>query len=389
MLASIIYIHIYNVFLYIFLDLQDVKDGSEQKGFDTFVTECFLMECGLRRLAEMKVYELLMSVKENLKAGGLAVRLFARMLGCLNSKEEGDKNSPIDKSMSSCLLYCRKRFLTMPDKWPKPIIVNEGVQIWLPFEPSVSFLKVFLAFLPQRKLEQQCRRIEECAAILSGANNIVPASEIVGARLDIRAAMRRAMIDTEGSSSISFDSVIESNKGKTSYRKSVMNVDEVNSNLSGNNIYVNLHEVLDIIIDSLHIRKQSLCEELKKTFTRGDKNGDGVLSYREFVDILKELPSNEFNNISSRKGLHIFRDALSLYGESLEITREGFVNVCLSYDLIPLVDINELEQTEAEIEAKKQLNESRDVSNLTTVLAAKESAAKSMLVELVKVSIVF
>jgi hypothetical protein len=370
-------------------DAQDQQDGSTSSEFNVFTTELYLLESGMRRLAELRVYELLMATKEHLKAGGQCVRIFARMLGCLYSKEEGDKNSYIPSNIGSAVLYFRKRLLSLPEQWHKPIVVNHGVRVWLPIEPAVSLLKIALFYLPPRKLELQCRKIEENAAILSNGGKIVPQSEIVGARMDVRAAMRRAMIDSENAEQ---DTVVKESSSKRP-RKSTKSVggdgnENTNSNTKGNEtlIVVDVNEILDIIIESLFGRKLSIADELKRLFVRGDENGDGVLSFNEFSQILKDLPRDKTDDqLSSRQALRIYRNALSYCGEGLDISKTTFVHICEKFNLIPLCDINKVELLEADLESKKIIaTADGDATKLSTVIAAKESAAKGALLDLMR-----
>ena len=102
-------------------------------------------------------------------------------------------------------------------------------------------------------------------------------------------------------------------------------------------IMVNLDKVLCILVQVVQTRISYVEESLANAFTEGDENGDGVLSFQEFLTIVTKVAPR----YPRRRILKMFREALQI-GDGDSIDRQAFVTVCKRHDLIQLVDLVKL-----------------------------------------------
>ena len=102
-------------------------------------------------------------------------------------------------------------------------------------------------------------------------------------------------------------------------------------------IMVDMDRVLQLLIQVVMTRISYVEESLATIYTEGDENGDGVLSFQEFLAIVTKVAPH----YPRRRVLKMFREALQI-GDGDSIDRTAFVAVCKRHDLIQLVDIVKL-----------------------------------------------
>ena len=170
---------------------------------------------------------------------------------------------------------------------------------------------VVLTFMSAKKLEKFCRDVEKTARCI-GSDGIVR-SLPPGSHGDVRVVMRDAMMATANSKK-----KVASGRGDDD--------GDGNGRGKGNRstIVASVDSVLDVLVKTLMLRRQQVEENLKRLFTAGDDNGDGVLSYDEFLNIIQAKRPG----ISERRVLRMFKMALLEGADNSEsISRETFVNV--------------------------------------------------------------
>ena len=180
----------------------------------------------------------------------------------------------------------------------------------MPLYHAIYCLKtVVLTFMSAKKLEKFCRDVEKTARCI-GSDGIVRALP-PGSHGDVRVVMREAMMATSSSRK----------KGEKGGEKGRGNK---------STIVASVDTVLDVLVKTLMLRRQQVEENLKRLFTAGDDNGDGVLSYDEFLNIIQAKRPG----ISERRVLRMFKMALIEGADNSEsISRETFVKVGLGRDV--------------------------------------------------------
>jgi len=155
---------------------------------------------------------------------------------------------------------------------------------------------------------------------------------------------------------------------------------------AGELVVVDIDTILDVAIGILINRRAQVGDTLRRLFTEGDDNGDGVLSYDEFKAIIRRAspPGDDGRPVSDRKVLRIFRDALERCKGSLSLSRETFVGVCMDHGVMPLVGTHALDRAQrlawraaqARHAEEARARAERDKALRKTFLAAKRQAAK-------------
>ena len=159
-----------------------------------------------------------------------------------------------------------------------------------------------------KKLEKFCRDVEKTARCI-GSDRIVRALP-PGSNGDVRVVMREAMMATASSRKKAETSEQGNGKGGRGKKSTIV---------------ASVDSVLDVLVKTLMLRRQQVEENLKRLFTAGDDNGDGVLSYDEFLNIIQAKRPG----ISERRVLRMFKMALIEGADNSEsISRETFVKVC-------------------------------------------------------------
>eukprot|EP00948_MAST-09A_sp_MAST-9A-sp1_P003011 g3011.t1 len=378
----------------LFADKDDLADGMALQKLETFLIELLLQRHGLRRLAELQMYEIVQGVKQHYKKNA-KVKMFGRFLGmCVTATKGGES---IGKSLGldvlSVYLYLRRRLLTPPvyipkipkdlqlrpkqevngslskveqqiadDKWAQIVAAHkkkiemreaalakrkklsllkeeellgegshvttevDGVGTFVPLGHAVYELKrLVLTFMSAKKLDKFCRDVEKQSKIVDGQGVVQKLP--IGSNGDIRVVMRQAMIASPEEQAKYLEELNDGASGKAKAGTIVTSVDAV----------------LSVLVETLLIRRNQVEENLKRLFSAGDENGDGVLSFDEFLNIIKA----RFPQTSKRRALRMFRDALTR-GEdnSSAISRESFVETCRDNGLAQLVDTDALDKKE-------------------------------------------
>ena len=113
-------------------------------------------------------------------------------------------------------------------------------------------------------------------------------------------------------------------------------------------IVVEIHHVMQMIIEILNLRVHNMEDQMKRFFIEGDDNGDGVLSFEEFDALLKRIAPT----FSDRRILRMFREALtSGDDDGFAIEKSTFAEVCKNHGLVRLIDSQALD----EIHDKEQI----------------------------------
>lgn len=336
-------------------DQDDIADGLPLQTLGAFTIEQFLFRHGLRRIAEIRFFELLQSVRAHIKKHA-RVKVFARFLDAYHCKSPEDRIR--NNNILQVFLQVRD-WLLRPQRVqqiaklntahfeedeadciiPGPLLLENEVAgdiieheecTYVPLERAIKFLRiVYSTFLPPRKVNMYCRAVENLAAVHSEYTNVkgihikevrVMKGVTTGDRTTVRMQVRNAML--------------QSHEGNEQHapRNAAKRIDRV---------VVDLDRTMESLIKVLVARERHVGEKLRQLFIRGDTDGDGVLSFKEFTLIVKSANAN----FSSRKILRMFREAStslntasSSSASGLALTPEIFQNVCQAFDVVPLLD---------------------------------------------------
>jgi hypothetical protein len=366
-------------------DYYDNRDGDPLQSLQDFICEYFLMKYGMRRVAEMHLYEIVMALKKYFGKNP-KVCMFARFLGCVKLK--GKKLTLVDRhpdtpeldiGVLQVFLYTRRRLLLPVDvlrrteaETPASIKQDSGKEdegppgstsavveelshvvhtsnqrTYVPLGHAISEMRRVCSFMAPRKLIKFMRAIEKGVMMKRGDQNdkVHPVSNDTGGQTAVRFVMRNSMLDnvhaaeTSGSGSGGEDtSSRPSTKGGGG--GGVGGGDGSGEELSSQwSVVCCLDTSLEILLDILEIRSKQVYEELVRAFVEGDDNGDGVLSFDEFEAIIQ----NKKPEFSSRRALRMFKMALeSGGGNSTAIERSSFVRTCKQFGLGKLVMLDDL-----------------------------------------------
>ena len=78
-------------------DKQDEAEAQQTQSMNDFLMELFLKRHGLRRLAELNLYNLIICIKEHYKKSSLA-HTFARFMNLIDERSENTPNTSSEKS---------------------------------------------------------------------------------------------------------------------------------------------------------------------------------------------------------------------------------------------------------------------------------------------------
>lgn len=100
-------------------------------------------------------------------------------------------------------------------------------------------------------------------------------------------------------------------------------------------IMVDMDHFCQLMIEVLLDRMKGVEKRIRERFIEGDENGDGVLSFHEFTNIVINLDPT----LHERRILKMFREALtaSTGNNNEHIGPGAFVDVCKTYGLVHLV----------------------------------------------------
>ena len=99
---------------------------------------------------------------------------------------------------------------------------------------------------------------------------------------------------------------------------------------------------------------------LADIFLEGAENGDGVLSFQEFMAIVSKVAPH----FSERRILRMYREALSMGNDDDTIHSEPFVHVCKKHGLVSLVDMRDMRHGSLKALCKTQQEKDEEAKRL-------------------------
>ncbi|GBG31615.1 Dipeptidyl peptidase 9 [Hondaea fermentalgiana] len=335
-------------------DQSDASDGLALQTLGAFTIEQFLYRHGVRRVAELRLFELLQAVRAHMKKH-TRVKLFARFLDAYHYKHnETDQricnnhilqvflqirqwllrpsiaqeqhnavlcssgspnppNGPLSLDDAATEVDCTIPSVSFADHALAGDVIEFENRTYVPLDRAVNFLRaLYGTFLPPRKVNMYCRAVEKMAAVHSEYTNVkgvrvveirVPKGVAKGDRTTVRMHMRNALLHHDR------------NEGGKSPGDRTHRIDKV---------VVDIDRALESLVKVLLAREHHIDEKLRTLFIRGDTDGDGVLSFHEFTRILQTANSS----LSSRKVLRIFREACTATNAaSAGSGKRGFVSI--------------------------------------------------------------
>ena len=361
-------------------DYYDTRDGDPLQSLTEFLCEYLLMKYGLRRVAEMHLYEVVMAVKKYFSKNP-KVKMFARFLGLVKIRGKAtslDKNPDIpelDIGVLQIFLYTRRRLMVPPtilhretetpaalpniktldsgggkgnadeeelskehirlrkdmNARANHVTQTKDCRTYVPLGHAITQMRRVTGFMAPRKLVKFMRTIERGVAMRRGDQHdrVHPISNDTGGQTAVRFVMRNAMLDNAGGGAQGDSGSTEEDKGGSDGHAA--DIEES----SDWHVVCCLDTSMEVLLEILEVRSKQVYDELVRAFVDGDDNGDGVLSFDEFeVIIQKKRP--EF---SARRALRMFKIALEKgTGNSTAIERPAFVLTCKQFGMGQLVD---------------------------------------------------
>jgi hypothetical protein len=369
-------------------DYYDNRDGDPLQSLPDFLCEYLLMKYGLRRVAEMHLYEVVMAVKKYFSKNP-KVLMFARFLGCVKIKHKMANGNAVDRHSDTpeldigvlqVFLYTRRRLLLPsevlqretdtpgmlplagadkkeedegPGEKKKKKDVDHTVhtnnqRTYVPLGHAILEMRRVTAFMAPRKLIKFMRTIERGVAMRRGDQHdrVHPVSNDTGGQTAVRFVMRNSMLGdvNRRPGSTTTDASASGEKSRPGSGTVGNGGDDTEHKKLGSHdadwrVVCCLDTSLEVLLDILELRSKQVYEELVRAFVEGDDNGDGVLSFDEFEAIIQ----NKRPEFSSRRALRMFKLALeSGGGNSTAIERPAFVRTCKQFGLGKLVSLEDL-----------------------------------------------
>ena len=335
-------------------DVSDRQDSVRLQSLGSFLIEHFLFKYDLRRLAEVRIYELLRAIfghQENER-----VRLFAQFVGTV-PYDRNENAEFVENDVLQVILHVRylltSTALSQDGAGPTKHEGEEYVTLDLAIDATKHILQQFLS---PRKLSIQCRILENLSCIETSTTNgkgerivRLDASKSVstGSRMTVRLKMRNAMVKKRAQAQASGKEGLRNDQQQKSEpegykRKTARGAEESRCQTRA---VVRVHDVLQSMVKILQMRKRAVKTKLQQAFIAGDEDGNGVLSFSEFEAIISTLNPD----MSQRQCLRLFRSAITEHAtnNSLSITPQAFEQVCRDHDVLPLVDFRALSDYEA------------------------------------------
>ena len=374
-------------------DSLDEKEGQQTQSMNEFLMETYLKRHGLRRLAELNLFVLIISIKEWYKKSAIA-HCMARFMNLIDepkahhhhhhgAHKPGDDSNDVvptnrflDTSFLTAFLWARDKSMSTyygtevhgsekraaggegtMEGVPPHIVVERGISFFVPLDRVVYIVKLVLNFLTPRKLATYSRQIEKRCQLLQKDGHIVKGD---GARMIIRSNMRASMLkkapgaETDGRGAGDGDHQKESAEDADAPEND--DEGEASSGRDEVQVVVDLYSTLEMVMEILTLRTQHMEDQLKRFFIEGDDNGDGVLSFEEFDALLKRIAPT----FSERRILRMFREALtSGEDDGFAIEKSVFADVCRRHGLVKLVDTEQLDVIHEDAQAKAKLVQER------------------------------
>lgn len=382
-------------------DAEDDALGYNVQPLSDFIIEYFLQRSDNRQEAELQVYSLFSSMRHYVVKRNPLLVIFARFLGIFDNefivekvisnqkrKPSFSKSTTINLPLSllsvylfarSCMLHeyhgeyedvvkaakavalklvsYEKRLQGDDTNMlliPKHVIINEQFHAFIPLDRAVQVTKAILSFLSEQKLSVVFRNIEAAALFLT-PSGVFESAE--GSHTSIRASFRRSAADSSSQQILQMKSQIQCEPAQLSEHRAVI---------------VNIDKVLESIMEMLISRIKVVEEQLARTFVEGDENGDGVLSFLEFMSIVSKAAPH----FHSRRILKMYREALMHGNDNNVIHKKSFVHVCKEHGLVQLIDINELKKNAlanlSELDPSISKLSANDITNQPEIQPSKE-----------------
>ncbi|CAM9105500.1 unnamed protein product, partial [Hapterophycus canaliculatus] len=229
---------------------------------------------------------------------------------------------------------------------PDHVLTEDNCTFWVSLEMAVRVLTIVLHWCTPMKRHAYMRSIERSAALLTSRGHI---TGVEANHSFIRSAMRKTIAAVESERDGSSPSV--GSVGVTETLGGILGAFEegcgVGGVVSGDaalheaRIIIDMDRVIELVMEVVLLRQNSIEHKLRALFSEGDENGDGVLSFEEFTSIVARAAPH----FSERRVLRMFREALTSGAEgSFAIEKDTFCNVCRQHGLVQLIDIAHLEK---------------------------------------------
>ena len=196
-----------------------------------------------------------------------------------------------------------------PDSLAPHVVLDEANHtFWVPVRDANDVLRRVANFLTEHETQKVLFQVEHEAGLLGAGGKTIETAE--GQRGAVRAAMRRLLTqDADG------DDAPEGHQDVA---------------------MVNLDWLLELMMELLAVRVSRMRSEFRKLFISGDDNGDGELSFQEFMSLIARAAPH----FSERRVLRMFREALTSGAEasSSAIDPSTFAAVCKAHGLVKLID---------------------------------------------------
>jgi hypothetical protein len=243
---------------------------------------------------------------------------------------------------------------------PNHICVSESYECWVPLDRGLRVLHVLTSFLAEEEKQKILHSLEYNTKVMNEWGRL---AEPQGEHSNLRLLFRRLLNSaSEDGHDLTWEEIFDSNsaggrkitaeersafiksettmpiKLKLGSKKEEDEKEREQSKSFGENVifFLNLDHILQILIEALLFRSEFVEKTLGKIFIDGDTNGDGVLSFREFTDIVSKVAPH----FHERRILKMFREALMTGNDDETIGPEAFVDVCKKHGLVQLIDVH-------------------------------------------------
>ena len=224
-------------------DYYDNRDGDPLQSLKEFLCEYLLMKFGLRRVAEMHLYEVVMSIKKYFHKNP-KVLMFARFMGVVKIKGKVGSGASVDRfpdtpeldiGVLQVFLYTRRRLLLPTEVLAREVdtpgvlsasagggggksgggdgpesegsettatamehvVHTHNQRTYVPLGHAITEIRKVTSFMAPRKLIKFMRTIERGVAMRRNDENdkVHPISNDTGGQTAVRFVMRNSMLD--------------------------------------------------------------------------------------------------------------------------------------------------------------------------------------------------
>ena len=327
----------------------------------------------------------------------MSVYLYAR--ACMMHEYAGIYSKGIrDRKQTSAVLQANETKLTQEEGWrfeiPAHICICENLKFWIPIDRVLRVMQPILSDLDDETFTPILRSLEQNARMLTTSSTF---NAPEGMRTAVRTIIRRVQLAvSEDGRDLSWHEIIgymerigkpvpeseasflrmladydfetptfygealnqvdaiqasvgstDTTKAKTSTKSNstaAVAVEESEKGLESADVQrrfredmlmVDMDFSLQLLIEALITRAKYVEGSLGQIFKDGDENGDGVLTFKEFVVIVSKVAPH----FHERRILKMFREALTAGDDNESIDPDTFIKVCKMHGLVQLVDI--------------------------------------------------